>query len=175
MTELPSHGPALPILDVHCGFQYEVLGQRDALADPGDLARRDPFLGQFFLPLAGGPGGQRILQQRDVPWEVWTPPTLTRMQARAQAHPGDVKGARDLTDHALLSLDERLLTELAGLKIKPAQSFLRNSDKDRRIQRQAVVDKYRRAYETGNLKAVLADIQSGAFAAHTLQVVRARG
>ena len=157
LVEADTRHPLLSLLGVKLGDEAEQLRAPKASRDDWEREARK-------LELQGkkeqaGDIRRRILQQRDVPWQVWTAPTLARMQARVQAHPGDVKGARDLTDHALLNLDERLLEELAGLKIKPAQSFLRNSEKDRRVQRQAVVDKYRRAYEGGNLRAVLGEAE----------------
>ncbi len=157
LVEADTRHPLLALLGVRLGDEAEQLKVKKASREDWEREARK-------LELQGkkeqaGDIRRRILQQKDVPWEVWTPSVLARMQARAQVHPGDVKGARELMDYALLSLDGRLLEELADLKIKPAQSFLRNSDKDRRVQRQAVVDKRRKAYETGNLKAILADTE----------------
>ncbi|MGX9687038.1 AAA family ATPase [Deinococcus wulumuqiensis] len=157
LVENDTRHPLLPLLGVELGDEAEQLGAKKASRDDWEREARK-------LELQGKKEQardirQRILQQKPVPWEIWTPPVLARMQRDAQQHPGDVKKSRELTDFALLNLDERLLTELAGLKIKPAQSFLRNNDKDRRIQRQAILDKYRKPYEAGNLRAILADTE----------------
>ena len=157
LVEADNRHPLLALLGVELGNEAEQLRVKKASRNDWEREARK-------LELQGKKEQardirQRILHQKPVPWEVWTPPVLARMQRDAQQHPGDVKKSRELTDYALLNLDEKLLNELAGLKIKPAQSFLRNSDKDRRIQRQAVVDKYRKPYETGNLKTVLADTE----------------
>ncbi len=149
--------PLLPLLGVELGNEAEQLGVKKASRDDWEREARK-------LELQGKKEQardirRRILQQKPVPWEVWTPQVLARMQGEARQHAGDVKKARELTDYALLTLDDHLLEELAALKIRPAQSFLRNNEKDRRIQRQAIVDKYRKPYETGNLRAILADTE----------------
>ena len=155
LVESDTRHPLLTLLGIEPGDQAEQFrGQKASREDWEREARKLELQGKKEQ---ARDIRRRILQQKDVPWPVWTPAALARMQADAQAHPGDVKRARELTDYALLSLDERLLEELAGLKIKPAQSFLRNSEKDRRIQRQAVADKYRKPYQSGNLRAVLGD------------------
>ncbi|WP_291426662.1 AAA family ATPase [Deinococcus sp.] len=149
--------PLLPLLGVELGNEAEQLRVKKASRDDWEREARK-------LELQGKKEQardirRRILQQKPVPWEVWTPQVLARMQGEARQHAGDVKKARELTDYALLTLDDHLLEELAALKIRPAQSFLRNNEKDRRIQRQAIVDKYRKPYETGNLRAILADTE----------------
>lgn len=157
LIESDTRHPLLGLLGVELGNEAEQLKAKKASRDDWEREARK-------LELQGKKEQardirRRILQQKPVPWEVWTPQVLARMQGEVRAAPGDVKKARALTDYALLTLDDALLDEMAKLKIKPAQSFLRNSEKDRRIQRQAVVDKYRKPYETGNLKAILADTE----------------
>ncbi|GGS25520.1 PhoH family protein [Deinococcus knuensis] len=157
MIESDTRHPLLSLLGVQVGDEAEQLRVKRASRDDWEREARK-------LELQGKKEQasdirRRILQQKPVPWEVWTPEVLTRLRQDARQHPGDVKRARELTDYALLNLDAPLLEELRDLKIKPAQSFLRNTDKDRRLQRQGVLDKYRRPYETDNLKAVLADTE----------------
>lgn len=157
LVENDTRHPLLPLLGVELGNEAEQLKVKKASRDDWEREARK-------LELQGKKEQardirRRILQQKPVPWEVWTPQVLARMQGEARQNVGDVKRARELTDYALLHLDDALLEELAALKIKPAQSFLRNNEKDRRIQRQAIVDKYRKPYETGNLKAILADTE----------------
>ena len=155
LLESDTRHPLLTLLNVPLGNEAEQLNVRQATLDDWEREARK-------LELQGkkeqaGDIRRRILQQKPVPWEVWTPEVLRRMEGEVQANPADVKGARPLLDYALLTLDEALLERLKALKVKPAQSYLRNNDKDRRIQRQAVLDKYRRFYEGNNLRAVLGD------------------
>ncbi len=157
LVENDTRHPLLSLLGVQLGNEAEQLGVKKSSRDDWEREARK-------LELQGKKEQardirRRILQQREVPWEVWTPQVLARMQGEARQYAGDVKKARELIDYALLTLDDHLLEELASLKIKPAQSFLRNSEKDRRIQRQAIVDKYRKPYETGNLRAILSDTE----------------
>ncbi|KQR18743.1 AAA family ATPase [Deinococcus sp. Leaf326] len=156
LVEADIRHPLLALLDVNLGDGAEQFRGQKASRD--DWEREASKLELQGKQEQARDIRRRILRQQEVPWPVWTPIALARAQSDTQAHPGDVKRARELTDYALLSLDTRLLEELAALKIKPAQSFLRNPEKDRRIQRQAVVEKYRKPYVTGNLRAVLTDI-----------------
>ena len=79
------------------------------------------------------------------------------MEEQVQAYPGDAKLARGLVDFVLLNRHDRLLETLQGLKVKPDASYLRNTDQDHRLQRQAVLDKDRRPSEDSNLKNILGD------------------
>ena len=155
LVESDTRHPLLALLNVPLGNEAEQLNVRQASLDDWEREARK-------LELQGkkeqaGDIRRRILKQKPVPWEVWTPEVLRRMEGEVQANPADVKGARPLLDYALLNLNGPLLEKLRALKVKPAQSYLRNTDKDRRIQRQAVLDKYRKPYEGTNLRAVLND------------------
>ncbi|MFW8627966.1 hypothetical protein [Deinococcus sp. ME38] len=157
LIESDTGHPLLSLLGVGVGDEAEQL--RASRASRDDWEREARKLELQGKKEQASDIRRRILQQKPVPWEVWTPPVLARMQVEVRQHPGNAKKARDLTDYALLNLDAELLGELRDLKIKPAQSYLRNAVKDRRLQRQAVLDKYRRPYQTGQLKAVLADTE----------------
>ena len=147
--------PLLGLLQVPLGDEAEVLTAKLASRDDWEREARK-------LELQGKREQatdirRRILKQQAVPWEVWTPETLRRMEEQVRASPGDPKLARGLVDFALLNRQERLLETLQGLKVKPAASYLRNTDKDRQLQRQAVLDKYRKPFESVTLKSVLGD------------------
>ncbi|WP_188961071.1 ankyrin repeat domain-containing protein [Deinococcus aquiradiocola] len=155
LIESDTRHPLLDLLDIRIGDQAEQLKVKQASRDDWEREARK-------LELQGKAEQasdirQRVLQQKPVPWDVWTPDTLRHMEEDVTAHPADPKRARGLLDYALLNRQDRLLATLRDLKLKPAASFLRNNDKDRRIQRQAVLDKYRRPFEATNLKAVLND------------------
>ncbi|MDV6374080.1 hypothetical protein [Deinococcus arenicola] len=155
LVESDTRHPLLGLLGVTLGNEAEQLGVKQASRDDWEREARK-------LELQGkkeqaGDIRRRILKQRDVPWEVWTPEALRRMEEEVRARPGDAKLARNLLDYALLNRSENLLSEMRDLKVKPAQSYLRNNEKDRRIQRQAVLDKHRKAFADPNLRAVLND------------------
>ena len=147
--------PLLGLLQVPLGDQAEVLTAKQA--SRADWEREANKLELQGKREQATDIRRRILKQQAVPWEVRTPETLLRMEEQVQAHPGDPKLARGLVDFALLHHQYRLLETLRDLKVKPAASYLRNSDKDRRLQRQAVLDKYRRPFESNTLKSILGD------------------
>lgn len=155
LVESDTRHPLLSLLGVELGDEAEQLKVKQASRDDWEREARK-------LELQGkkeqaGDIRRRILQQREVPWTVWTPETLRRMEAEVRANPGDPKVARNLLDYALLNHSGPLLAEMRDLRIKPAQSYLRNNEKDRRIQRQAVLDKHRKPFGDPNLRAVLND------------------
>ena len=147
--------PLLGLLQVPLGDQAEVLTAKQA--NRADWEREANKLELQGKREQATDIRRRILKQQAVPWEVRTPETLLRMEEQVQANPGDPKLARGLVDFALLHHQDRLLETLRDLKVKPAASYLRNSDKDRRLQRQAVLDKYRRPFESNTLKSILGD------------------
>lgn len=150
----PGH-PLLGLLRVPLGDQAERLPVRRASRDDWEReARRLELQGKKEQ---AGDIRRRVLREQPVPWEVWTPEALRRMERDVQARPGDVKHARSLLDYAVLNRQDDLLGALRDLKIKPAAAFLRNAPRDRQVQRQAVLDKYRKSYEGTNVKAALQD------------------
>ncbi|TSA86745.1 AAA family ATPase [Deinococcus detaillensis] len=156
LIEADTRHPLLSLLGVELGDEAEQLQVKKASRDDWEREARK-------LELQGkkeqaGDIRRRILQQKPVPWEVWTPEVLRRMENEVRTQPSDAKVARSLVDFAVLNRSESLLTELRDLKIKPAQAYLRNNAKDRQIQWQAVADKYRKNYESGaNPRSVLSD------------------
>ncbi|GGR34610.1 UvrD-helicase domain-containing protein [Deinococcus ruber] len=155
LVEADTRHPLLELLGIELGNEAEQLRVKQASRDDWEREARK-------LELQGkreqaGDIRRRILQQKPVPWEVWTPQVLRRMEEETRARPGDPKVARGLIDFALLNRQDRLLETLRDLKVKPASSYLRNSDKDRRLQRQGVLDKYRRPFESANLKSLLGE------------------
>lgn len=148
----PLH-PLISLLNVPLGDEAEQLKVKQASRNDWEREARK-------LELQGkreqaGDIRRRILQQKPVPWEVWTPTVLRRMEKQVRAHPGDPKMARSLIDFALLNRQDQLLETLRDLKVKPAVSYLRNNDKDRRLQRQGVLDKYRKPFESSSLRSIL--------------------
>ena len=155
LIESDTRHPLLGLLGIELGDEAEQLIVKQASRDDWEREARK-------LELQGkreqaGDIRRRILQQKPVPWEVWTPQVLRRMEEETRGKSGDPKVARSLIDFALLNRQDRLLETLRDLKVKPAASFLRNNDKDRRLQRQAVLDKYRRPFEAANLRSILGD------------------
>ena len=155
LIESDTRHPLLGLLGIPLGDEAEQLSVKQASRDDWEREARK-------LELQGKREQatdirRRILQQKPVPWEVWTPQVLRRMEEEVRARPGDPKVARGLIDFGLLNRQDRLLETLRELKIKPAASYLRNSDKDRILQHQVVLDKYRKPFETTNLKSVLGD------------------
>ena len=155
LVEADTHHPLLGLLGIELGNEAEQLRVRQASRDDWEREARK-------LELQGkreqaGDIRRRILQQKPVPWAVWTPQVLREMEQETRARPGDPKVARGLIDFALLNRQDRLLATLRDLKVKPAASYLRNGDKDRRLQRQGVLDKYRKPFESANLKSLLGE------------------
>ncbi|WP_407541668.1 AAA family ATPase (plasmid) [Deinococcus radiomollis] len=155
LIESHTRHPLLELLGIPLGDEAEQLSVKQASRDDWEREARK-------LELQGKREQatdirRRILQQKPVPWEVWTPQVLRRMEEEVRARPGDPKVARGLIDFGLLNRQDRLLETLRELKVKPAASYLRNSDKDRILQRQVVLDKYRKPFESTNLKSVLGD------------------
>ncbi|WP_407571549.1 hypothetical protein [Deinococcus altitudinis] len=155
LIESDTRHPLLGLLGIELGDEAEQLSVKQASRDDWEREARK-------LELQGKREQatdirRRILQQKPVPWEVWTPQVLRRMEEDVRARPGDPKVARGLIDFGLLNHQDRLLETLRELKIKPAASYLRNTDKDRILQRRVVLDKYRKPFENANLKSVLSD------------------
>jgi hypothetical protein len=155
LIESDTRHPLLGLLDIPLGDEAEQLSVKQASRDDWEREARK-------LELQGKREQatdirRRILQQKPVPWEIWTPQVLRRMEEEVRARPGDPKVARGLIDFGLLNRQDRMLETLRELKVKPAASYLRNSDKDRILQRQVVLDKYRKPFESTNPKSVLGD------------------
>ncbi len=147
--------PLLTLLQVPLGDEAEVLStEQTSRADWGREARKLELQGKREQTTDTR---RRILKQQAVPWEVWTPETLRRMEEHLRASPGDPKLERGLVDFALPNRQERLLETLRDLKVEPAASYLRNTDKDGQLQRQAVFDKYRKSFESVTRKSIPGD------------------
>ncbi|WP_293910500.1 AAA family ATPase [Deinococcus sp.] len=155
LIESDTRHPLLGLLGIELGDEAERLNVRQASRDDWEREARK-------LELQGKREQatdirRRILQQKPVPWEVWTPEQLRLMDVAVRANPGDPKLARGLIDFALLNRQDRLLEALRELKVKPAAAYLRNPDKDRKLQRQVVLDKYRTPFEAANFRSILGD------------------
>lgn len=147
--------PLLKLLGIELGDQNEKLKAKKASRDDWEReARKLELQGKKEQAIDIR---HRILKQKPVPWSIWTPEHLLKLEDTIRSGLQDKKAIRSLLDFALLNQQEKLLEDLSELKIKPAMSFLRNNEKDRRIQRQAVLDKYRKDYMGVSTKAVLND------------------
>ncbi|GAA4006467.1 ankyrin repeat domain-containing protein [Deinococcus rubellus] len=155
LIESDTRHPLLALLDIELGDEAERLNVKQASRDDWEREARK-------LELQGkreqaGDIRRRILQQKPVPWEIWTPQVLRRLEEETRRKPGDPKAARGLIDFAVLNHQDKLLETLRDLKIKPAAAYLRNTDKDRRLQRQGVLDKYRTPFKSTHLKSLLGE------------------
>lgn len=153
LIEGDTRHPLLSLLGVELGDQDEqIKAQKASRSDWEREARKLELQGKKEQ---ASDIRQRILQQKPVPWRPWTPESLRQIEENSRQQSSNSKIWRELLDFAILSRHQKILTELRDMKIKPAASFLRNSEKDRQIQRQAVVEKYRRGYAGIDTKTVL--------------------
>ncbi len=148
LVENDTRHPLLGLLGVKLGDEAEQLKVKKASRD--DWEREARKLEMQGKKEQAGDIRRRILQQKPVPWEVWTPAVLKQMKAELSDVAKDPKTARIIVDYAILNLDDQLLEQLKELKVKPAQSYLRNDAKNRQLQRKAVLDKYRKDYDSAN-------------------------